>query len=61
METPIIDGYKKIIKLVKPANNPPRAYGEFTILDEPTVDVNESNKPASAPETSIAIQKKIIE
>ena len=49
MLTPIIEGYKKIINELSPANSPNMAYGELTTLEEPTVAVIESNNPAEAP------------
>ena len=56
-----MDGYKNITRLLRPANRPESANGEFTILDEPTVTVIESNKPAAEPEVITAINKKINE
>ena len=55
------DGYKNITKLLSPAKRPESANGEFTILDDPTVTVIESNKPAAEPEVITAINKKINE
>tara|TARA_S200000501_G_scaffold257498_1_gene241298 strand:+ start:232 stop:654 length:423 start_codon:yes stop_codon:yes gene_type:complete len=58
-ETPIIEGYKKIMRELTAPNKPPNAYGEFTISDEPTVTVTASNMPAAEPEIIREIKKKM--
>ena len=60
MLTPIIEGYKKIINELSPANSPNMAYGELTTLEDPTVAVIESNNPAEAPELNKPIARKIM-
>jgi hypothetical protein len=48
IDTPIIEGKRKKIKIVKAFNKPETPIGEFTILEEPVVAVTESKKPADA-------------
>ena len=48
-----MDGNKKKISIVSALNKLVRPKGEFTILDDPTVAVLESNKPAD-----VAAKKK---
>jgi len=59
METPIIEGNRKNIKIVNTFNNPYTPIGEFTILDEPVVAVIESNKPAVAADKKKDKDKKM--
>lgn len=59
METPIIDGNKKNIKVVKPLIKPLTPIGEFTIRDEPVVTVRKSQMPAEADEKKKARKIKI--
>ena len=54
-----MDGYKNITRLLRPANSPESANGEFTILDDPTVTVIESIKPAAEPEAITAINRRL--
>ena len=58
-ETPIMEGYKKIMRELTAPNKPPNAYGEFTISEEPTVTVTESNIPAADPEIIRDMKKKM--
>ena len=59
MEAPIIEGNRKKIKVVNPLNKLLIPLGELTILDEPVLTVNESNKPAVPPEINKAKSAKI--
>lgn len=58
-ETPIMEGYKKIMRELTAPNKPPNAYGELTISEEPTVTVTESNIPAADPEIISEMKKKM--
>ena len=59
MDTPIMDGNKKNIKIDKPFNKPVTPIGEFTILEEPVVPVIPSQIPAVVADKSREIRKKI--
>ncbi len=55
----MIEGNRKKIKMVNALKLPLILIGEFTILDEPTVPVMESQIPADVADKRKAIIKKI--
>lgn len=59
IETPIIEGNKKNIKIDKALKSALIAIGEFTILDEPVVVDNESKRPALSADKKKASNAKI--
>ncbi len=59
METPIMDGNKKKINMVRPFSKLFTPIGEFTILEEPVVAVIESKKPAAAADKKNDNKKKM--
>lgn len=50
METPIMEGNKKNIKVATPLNNPLMPIGELTTFEEPVVTVKKSKMPAELAE-----------
>ncbi len=54
-----MEGKRKNIKTVIPLINPLMAIGEFTIFEEPVVEVRESKRPATLPVINRARKKKM--
>ena len=59
MATPMIEGNRKKIKIVRPFNKLFTPIGEFTILEEPVVAVTESKRPAEAADKKNDNKKKM--
>ncbi|GGK32248.1 hypothetical protein GCM10007962_28290 [Yeosuana aromativorans] len=59
METPMMDGNKKKIKVAIPLNNPLIPIGELTTLEEPVVTVKKSKIPAELADKNNDSNKKI--